>query len=108
MVFHLPLDWLENDNLRNLIIVIYGVDSQKVLERWSFAVETDREVSASNGAMYQIGFLRLKYRTREKDISVIQREIQAIIRQITASMTFLPLLDELCIDEIDILMSRYF
>ena len=45
------LDWLENDNLRNLIIVIYGVDSQKVLERWSFAVETDQEVSASHGAM---------------------------------------------------------
>ena len=96
----LHLDWLENDNLRNLIIVIYGVDSQKVLERWSFAVETDQEVSASNGAMYQIAFCRLNIRSREKDISVIQREIQAIIRQITASMTFLPLLDELCINDI--------
>ena len=27
---------------------------------------------------------------------MIQKEIQAIIRQITASMTFLPLLDEPC------------
>ena len=35
--------------------------------------------------------------TKEKDINLIQREIQAIIRQITASVTFLPLLDELCI-----------
>lgn len=34
--------------------------------------------------------------TREKELSVIQKEIQAIIRQITASMTFLPLLDEPC------------
>ena len=38
-----------------------------------------------------------QYRTKEKDINLIQREIQAIIRQITASVTFLPLLDEPCI-----------
>ncbi|KAK8826378.1 hypothetical protein WA538_001516, partial [Blastocystis sp. DL] len=81
--------WLESDVLRNLILVIYGMNSHKVLERWSFAVETDPEVSQSKGAV-----------TREKELSVIQKEIQAIIRQITASMTFLPLLDEPCSFEI--------
>ena len=44
-------DWLESDVLRNLILVIYGMDSKKVLERWSFAVETDTEVSQSKGAV---------------------------------------------------------
>ena len=45
------IDWLESDVLRNLILVIYGMDSHKVLERWSFAVETDPEVSQSKGAV---------------------------------------------------------
>mgnify|MGYP000032553077 FL=1 len=48
----LPIDWLESDVLRNLILVIYGMNSHKVLERWSFAVETDPEVSQSKGAVY--------------------------------------------------------
>ena len=75
--------------------MIYGLDSKKVLERWTFAVETDRDVVNSNGTAYF--FSIVVSRTKEKDISLIQREIQAIIRQITASVTFLPLIDEPCI-----------
>ena len=78
-----------------LVLVICGLNSQKVLERWSFGVETDREVAASNGAVYFL-FGRVSGSSKEKELSEIQREIQAIIRQITASMTFLPLLDEPC------------
>ena len=37
----LPIDWLESDVLRNLILVIYGMNSHKVLE-----------VSQSKGAVY--------------------------------------------------------
>lgn len=46
------LGWLETNDLHSLVIVIYGLDSQKVLERWTFAVETDQEVVQSNGTMY--------------------------------------------------------
>lgn len=46
------LGWLETNDLHSLVIVIYGLDSQKVLERWTFAVETDQEVAQSNGTMY--------------------------------------------------------
>ncbi|KAM7458783.1 hypothetical protein BLSTO_00468 [Blastocystis sp. subtype 1] len=81
--------WLESNDLHMLVLVIYGLNSQKVLERWSFGIETDREVAESNGTV-----------TKEKELSEIQREIQAIIRQITASMTFLPLLDEPCSFEV--------
>ena len=43
------------------------------------------------------GFLtRSAHRPAEKDEKEITKEIQAIIRQITASVTFLPLLDEPC------------
>ena len=45
------LVWLESNDLHMLVLVIYGLNSQKVLERWSFGVETDREVAESNGAV---------------------------------------------------------
>ena len=32
----------------------------------------------------------------ERDPSIVMKEVQAIIRQITASVTFLPLLNETC------------
>ena len=32
----------------------------------------------------------------DKDIKTIQKEMREVIRQITASVTFLPLLDTLC------------
>merc|ERR1711964_452777 len=58
-----------------------GTECGQTLERWTFSIETDGE-KAQNGA--------------EKAQSEITREIQAIIRQITASVTFLPLLEEAC------------
>lgn len=48
-------------------------------------METDPEVAQSHGSI-----------SREKDLNQIQKEIQAIIRQITASITFLPLHEEQC------------
>lgn len=55
--FLLILDWLESNDLHSLVIVIYGLDSQKVLERWTFAVETDQDVAQSNGTVYFLVFV---------------------------------------------------
>lgn len=60
-----------------------SVSSNEVLERWEFDINVDTEITADSGS-------------REKDPKVIQGEIQALIRQITASVTYLPLLEELC------------
>ena len=70
--------------VQSLVIVITGVTSQEVLERWTFNIEADGAPSA-DGA-----------RPPEKSEKEISGEIQAIIRQITASVTFLPLLEEAC------------
>eukprot|EP00761_Pharyngomonas_kirbyi_P007780 gb/GECH01007791.1/.p1 GENE.gb/GECH01007791.1/~~gb/GECH01007791.1/.p1 ORF type:complete len:207 (+),score=48.15 gb/GECH01007791.1/:1-621(+) len=75
--------WLLDKAVQKLVLVVSGVDSQQVMERWVFNVETDKSVS-------QDGPGKTK---SEKDI---MNEIQAVIRQITASVTFLPLLDEPC------------
>jgi mitotic spindle assembly checkpoint protein MAD2 len=77
--------WLMNGSVQKLILVVKGVDSGDTLERWAFNVEvTDRENMAFNVA------------PATKSIKEITQEIQAIMRQITASVTFLPLLSEPC------------
>lgn len=75
--------WLAAGQVQKLVLVITGVESKETLERWVFNVETDKAALAP-------GVVKHK---SHKDI---QGEIGAIIRQITASVTFLPLLDEAC------------
>merc|ERR1712196_127251 len=65
-----------------LVVVITGQQTNETLERWVFDVHTDKTLGADG--------------TVEKPQKDITAEIQAIIRQITASVTFLPLLDEPC------------
>lgn len=59
--------------------MLASVVTKRVLERWAFDVHL-KEGDA----------------TGAKDEKEIVREIQAVVRQITASVTFLPLLDEAC------------
>ncbi|KDD75461.1 hypothetical protein H632_c674p2 [Helicosporidium sp. ATCC 50920] len=68
---HTPYsDWLATGTLQKVVLVVTAVGSRDVLERWAFDIETDADIA---------------------------QEIQAIIRQITASVTFLPLLSDRCV-----------
>merc|ERR1712179_725285 len=60
-------EWLVMRKVKKLVVVVNSVESKEVLERWEFKVEKK-----------------------------IKGEIRDVIRQITASVTFLPLLDCLC------------
>ena len=74
--------WLEEGDVQRLVVVVTGVETKETLERWTFAVNAcDTENAAPSTA---------------GDVKAITKQIQAIIRQITASVTFLPLLDEAC------------
>eukprot|EP00944_MAST-04C_sp_MAST-4C-sp1_P011825 g11825.t1 len=75
--------WLVNGELTKIVLVICGQTSGETLERWTFNVETDKDTLNNN-------------KSQEKSEKVIMSEIQAIIRQITASVSFLPLLQENC------------
>eukprot|EP00741_Cyanophora_paradoxa_P020692 tig00021290_g19972.t1 len=77
-------EWLLHGLVQKLVVVITSAETLQVLERWAFDVETDKDVVDG------------KVSTREKSEKEIMGEIQAIIRQITASVTFLPLLQEAC------------
>ena len=76
--------WLLGGEVQKVVIVITGVNSGQTLERWGFNVETDKSVTQNGPTLA---------RKSHKDIT---NEIQALIKQITASVTFLPLLSEPC------------
>eukprot|EP01135_Chromosphaera_perkinsii_P005642 Nk52_evm13s356 gene=Nk52_evmTU13s356 len=75
--------WLLNKEIQKLVIAICDIDTQETKERWQFDIETDNDITLTSGSKQK----------SEKDINA---EISAIIRQITASVTFLPLLESPC------------
>lgn len=77
-------EWLMNDKVRKLVLVVKAVDSHETMERWVFSCE-----NTSQGDDISLA----KSNKSDKEIT---KEIQAILRQITASVTFLPLLSEPC------------
>ena len=81
-------EWLLKDNVQKLVLIITGSESKDVLERWVFNVETDKKLYSDS----QNKTVPLIQKSKKE----ITNEIQAIIRQITASVTFLPLLEESC------------
>lgn len=70
--------WIYGGNLTKLVIVIINKATTESIERWEFALDITEGTSSSG----------------EKSKQEIQREIQAIIRQITASGSYLPFLKD--------------
>lgn len=97
--------WLSDGDVQRLVVVVTGLDSGETLERWQFNVNVqngngnDKSNGSgndkSNGTSTTTS-TATKSGSGKKSIKEIHNEIQAIIRQITASVTFLPLLNEPC------------
>ncbi|UIZ27722.1 hypothetical protein KXD40_005750 [Peronospora effusa] len=79
---HQLSNWIIKGEVQKLVLVITGIETQEVLERWAFEVHSENGTDDSA--------------TSSKSKKEIMAEIQAIIRQITASVSFLPLLEEQC------------
>lgn len=69
--------WIYGGKLTKLVVVIINKASAESVERWEFALD----ITDSNGS-------------GEKSKQEIQREIQTIIRQVTASGSYLPFLKD--------------
>jgi len=102
--------WLTDGDVQRLVVVVTGLDSGETLERWQFNVCVEDgsggvEVSMMAGNDENISYNvmkknlsgnKMKNKRDSKTVREVHDEIQAIIRQITASVTFLPLLNEPC------------
>lgn len=84
--------WIVSAKLSKLVLCIVEKDTNEVVERWQFDVSVTRPLQENNA----VSVTTTGNNQMEKPESEIHREIQAIIRQITASTTFLPLLTSPC------------
>ena len=94
--------WMRHGKISKLVVVITSKETGEHIERWQFDVQvfdkhaksksSRRTADKENAAPEEA----LKDTEPEKTESQIQEEIQAIFRQITASVTFLPVLDGNC------------
>eukprot|EP01064_Diplonema_japonicum_P037906 TRINITY_DN9018_c2_g1_i2.p1 TRINITY_DN9018_c2_g1~~TRINITY_DN9018_c2_g1_i2.p1 ORF type:complete len:199 (+),score=29.42 TRINITY_DN9018_c2_g1_i2:65-661(+) len=72
-------EWLMKGMVQKLVLVISGDDGE-VAERWQFDIDADTTASGQGAGSDE----------------TTQRGIQAIVKQVTATQTFLPLLPDSC------------
>ncbi|XP_078039005.1 mitotic arrest deficient 2 [Augochlora pura] len=85
-------EWLVQRKVQKVTLVITNVNTKEVLEKWDFKVDYEGQTSnglkdVTNNGLPDVG---------TKDVKTIQKEIREVIRQITGTVSFLPLLDCLC------------
>ncbi len=77
-------DWLVAGKVKKLVLGLCDVNSKEPLECWEFRIQAEK---SADGVVKVQG---------NKELKDIQQEIRNVLRQITACVTFLPLLDCLC------------
>ncbi|KAI5805825.1 DNA-binding protein [Geopyxis carbonaria] len=92
--------WMLGGKISKLVVVISSKDTGEHLERWQFDVHLHGKAIKLQGHSEAVskegstsGPAELPKEKTEKEI---QSEIQSLFRQITASVTFLPMLDGRC------------
>jgi mitotic spindle assembly checkpoint protein MAD2 len=78
-------NWLSTGEVKKLVLVVNGVKSGAVLERWVFDVDTSANGPSGAAA-----------RAPPKTDEHIRGEVQALMRQLTASVSFMPVIEEPC------------
>lgn len=78
------------------MIIISSKDTGLDIERWQFDVQLLGTAAATFKKEVPEGLQEYAERDKDKSEKEIQDEIQSLFRQITASVTFLPMLDGRC------------
>ncbi|KAL2736615.1 mitotic spindle assembly checkpoint protein MAD2A [Vespula maculifrons] len=85
-------EWLVQRKVQKITLVITNVNTKEVLEKWDFRVDYEGHTpkNINDNSMVELP------EVGTKDVKTIQKEIREVIRQITGTVSFLPLLDCLC------------
>lgn len=81
--------FLESKNVHKIVIVILRIDTREPVERWQFDVELERDKQQQLDNNNGENSIRDPDQER-RALKEIQEGIRGVIRQITASVTFLP------------------
>lgn len=84
--------WIVGGKIQKLIVAITSKESGEAVERWQFDIQIVGAGETTKETTNTINASQRETRTDEQ----IQQEIQAILRQITASVSFLPILEDEC------------
>ncbi len=84
MIILNSVEWLTEGKIKKLVLGLCDVNSKEPLECWEFRIIPEE---TPTGEIKQQG---------TKPLKDIQQEIRNVLRQITACVTFLPLLDCVC------------
>ncbi|RKO97693.1 hypothetical protein CXG81DRAFT_9809 [Caulochytrium protostelioides] len=76
-------NWVASGKISKLIMAVTSCDTRDVIERWQFNIKLDEQTVQTTDH-------------KNKDVETIQQEIGAIMRQIVASVTFLPMITAPC------------
>lgn len=71
--------FLLQKQLHRIVLVVINIDTKETIERWEFKVDCDSNIDGDSNVSV--------------NLKEIQNNIRDIIRQITASVTYLPLID---------------
>ncbi|XP_017129636.1 mitotic spindle assembly checkpoint protein MAD2A [Drosophila elegans] len=80
-------EWLSKNMINKISMVITNVHSKEVLECWDFKMQAELG-DGDNSDPTKL--------TTTKELSRIQNEIRDVMRQISATVSYLPLLDCIC------------
>jgi mitotic spindle assembly checkpoint protein MAD2 len=84
-------------SITRLVLAIKSVETDETLERWQFDVQQEDPSNPSSAASTQPPSTQTKSgKKKEKTEKEVQAEIREIMKQITSTTTFLPILDEEC------------
>jgi mitotic spindle assembly checkpoint protein MAD2 len=90
-------EWLMTSSITRLVLAIKSQETDETLERWQFDIQTDEAViealAAGTKPPPQAGGGGKKKEKTEKEV---QGEIREIMKQITSTVTFLPILEDPC------------
>ncbi|XP_023164068.1 mitotic spindle assembly checkpoint protein MAD2A [Drosophila hydei] len=82
-------EWLSKNMINKISMVITNAHTKEVLECWDFKMQAELGDGDSDGK-------DPSKQTSSKQLSRIQNEIRDVMRQISATVSYLPLLDCIC------------
>ncbi|KAJ2784828.1 Mitotic spindle checkpoint component mad2 [Coemansia javaensis] len=86
-------EWLAAGKINKLVLAVNSRETRETLERWQFDVQLVDEAAGTDGPAAAAAAASERPPKSEK---TLRMEIQAIFRQIAASVSFLPIIEEKC------------
>ena len=102
LIFISYIGWIQTKAVQKLVLVVSSLESLVVLERWQFDIQLEPLDDSSSSRKENSQPIH-----NSSSISLIQKEIQMVMRQITASVSFLPVLQENCSFELLVYTDRH-